>query len=158
MDNPKAVVRRVPGKGRGVFAEAKIKKGEEVAAWDGPVYGWRSRVWETNKNDVLHHAIQFEERRWRDSAGLARLLNHSCEANCGIKELFRIVAMRDIAPGEELCWDYEMTEDSSWYRMRCKCGTKSCRKVIGTYQNMPREARKRYRGHISSWLLEKYGP
>ena len=157
MDNPKAVAKRVPSKGRGVFAAAKIKKGEEIAAWDGKIYGWHSRAWETNERDVLHHAIQFEERHWRDSAGIARLLNHSCEANCGIKELFRIVAMRDIKEGEELTWDYEMTEDSEWYRMRCKCGTKSCRKVIGTYQNMSSAVRRKYRGYISRWLVEKYG-
>lgn len=157
MDNAKAEVRRTTGRGKGVFAKARIKKGEEIAAWDGPVYGWRSRAWDTNRGDVLHHAIQFEERKWRDSRGIARLLNHSCEANCGIKELFRIVAMRDIAPGEELTWDYEMTEDSDWFRMRCRCGSSKCRKVIGSYRNLPEEARRRYRGYISDWLIKKYG-
>ena|SRR3989344_2747992 len=157
MDNPKVVVRRVAGKGRGVFAKEKIKKGEEVAAFDGKVYGWRSRAWTTNERDVLHHAIQFEEKRWRDSAGIARVLNHSCEANCGVIDLFRLVAMRDVSPGEEVTWDYEMTEDSPWYRLRCRCGTPSCRKVIGTYQRMPAAVRRKYKGFISSWLVEKYG-
>ena len=157
MDNPKVVVRRVAGKGRGVFAKEKIKKGEEVAAFDGKVYGWRSRAWTTNERDVLHHAIQFEEKKWRDSAGIARVLNHSCEANCGVIDLFRLVAMRDVSPGEEVTWDYEMTEDSPWYRLRCRCGTPSCRKVIGTYQRMPAAVRRKYKGFISSWLVEKYG-
>ena len=33
-----------------------------------------------------------------------------------------------------------------------------CRKLIGAYRNMPAAARKKYRGYISRWLIEKYGP
>lgn len=158
MDNSKVEIRRTKGRGCGVFASEKIKKGEEVAAFDGKVYGWRSRAWQSNERDVLHHAIQFAEKKWRDSAGIARVINHSCEANCGIKDLFRIVAMRDIKPGEEVTWDYEMTEESPWFRMRCRCGTPGCRGHIGNYQNMPPSVRKKYRGYISDWLIGKYGP
>lgn len=157
MDNPKAVVRRVRGMGRGVFAAAPIKKGEEVAAFDGKEYGWASRAWHTNERDVLHHAIQIAPRRWRDSAGIARVLNHSCEPNCGIKDLVRLVAMRNIKKGEELTWDYEMTEDSDWYRLRCRCGAAGCRQIIGTYRNLPATKRRQYRGYVSAWLIEYYG-
>ena len=156
MDNPKAVVRRAPGKGQGVFAAASIKKGEEVAAFDGRILGWRSKVWDSNPNDIINHAIQIAERKWRDSAGIARVLNHSCEPNCGIKDLFTLVAMRDIEAGEELTWDYEMTEDHPWWRMDCRCRTKSCRKVIGAHGNMPVATRKKYDGYISKWLVHKY--
>jgi SET domain-containing protein len=107
MDNPKAEVRKAKH-GKGVFAKQKIKKGELVASIDGRILGWYSK-W-THYNTT--HAIQFAKRKWRLSKGFATLLNHSCEPNCGIKNLFDIVAMRDIRPGEELTWDYEMTERS----------------------------------------------
>jgi len=104
---------------------------------------------------IRDHAIQYEESVWRDSDGLARIANHSCEPNCGIKKKFNMVAMRDIKKGEWITWDYEMTEDSDW-RMECKCRTPSCRKLIGAFRNMPEKVRKEYKGYISEWLLEKY--
>lgn len=33
------------------------------------------------------------------------MLNHSCEPNCGMLGQTLIIAMRDIGPGEELCFD-----------------------------------------------------
>jgi hypothetical protein len=153
MDNPKVEVGKTGKYGKGVFAKFAIRKGEVIAAFDGKIYGYYSRGWTT---DVNNHAIQFEERKWRDSAGIARRLNHSCQPNCGIKGLFRIVAMRDIKKGEELTWDYEMTEDNPTWRMRCRCGSKNCRKVIGAHRNMPEVVRKKYKGYISEWLVEKY--
>ena len=62
--------------------------------------------------------------------------------------------MRDIKSGEELMWDYEMTENNQFgWQMECKCGTPSCRKFIGRYDNMPQAVRERYKGYISEWLL-----
>ncbi len=152
MDNPKCEVRQTRGRGRGVFAKENIKKGEEIAAFDGPVYGWWSKKWTT---DLYNHAIQFERYKWRDSNGIARLLNHSCKPNCGIKNLFRLVAMRNIRKGEELTWDYEMTENHPYWRMKCTCNSPKCRKLIGAYDNMPQDVRKKYKGYISTWLLRK---
>ena len=152
MDNPKAVVKRTRKFGRAVFAKKAIRRGELIAAFDGPIFDGDFDGW---TDDLRNHAIQIGREKWRDSKGIARLLNHSCDPNCGIKGLTRIVAMRDIAAGEELTWDYEMTEKSTWWRMRCRCGSERCRKRIGTYSNLPRSVRRRYRGYISRWLLSK---
>ena len=152
MDNPKAEVRKAKH-GKGVFAKLKIRKGELVASFDGRVLGWNA-PWTYYQ---LTHAVQFAPRKWRLSKGSATKLNHSCEPNCGIKNLFDVVAMRDIKIGEELTWDYEMIEDNeSGWQMRCKCGTKSCRKLIGAYRNMPQSVRTKYKGYISEWLTRKY--
>lgn len=152
MDTQKFEVRKSRLGGKGVFATAGIRKGEIVAVIDGRIYSWRSVLWNT---DLYNHCIQFEEKKWRDSS-FARLLNHSCEPNCGIKNLFNIVAMRNIKPGEEVTWDYEMTEDHPYWRMKCKCGSKNCRASIGAFKNMPEPVRKKYRGYISRWLVDKY--
>ncbi|MEK6889245.1 MAG: hypothetical protein AABW80_04025 [Nanoarchaeota archaeon] len=61
--------------------------------------------------------------------------------------------MKDIKRGEEILWDYEMTENSNW-RMNCMCGNKNCRRVIGAYDNLPEEVRKKYKGYISTWLIK----
>lgn len=136
--------------GRAVYAKRKIHKNEIVAVFDGPIYDDLFDDW---TDDLLNHAIQIGPALWRDSTGIARLINHSCEPNCGIKNLIQVVAMRTILPGEEIFWDYEMTEKNPWWKMRCRCGSPLCRKVIGNYKNMPRAIRKKYKGFISKWLL-----
>jgi hypothetical protein len=151
MDNKKVVVYKTPRHGKGVFAHAKIKKGEIIAAFDGIIYDFDFENWD---DDLYNHAIQFDKGHWRDSKGIARLVNHSCDPNCGIRDRFKIVSMRNILPGEEITWDYGMTENYVW-RMRCTCGSPLCRKIIGSYATMPPAIRKKYKGYISAWLLEK---
>ncbi len=152
MKNPKLKVKKSRVGGWGVFVTEKIKKGELVEAFDGKIL--------TAKDDFtsyeLHHSIQIAPAKWRMPAGSAHLINHSCEPNCGIRNLVEVVAMRDIEPGEEITWDYEMTEDSTWWRMQCKCETESCRGIIGAYRNMPDKVRRKYTGYVSEWLVRKY--
>lgn len=149
MDNPKVSVRRTKKYGRGVFAKAPIRKGEVIAAFDGNTYDDDFEPW---TEDLYNHAIQYGKTDWRDSKGIARLINHSCDPNCGIKDLFKVVAMRPIEAGEQITWDYEMTEKNLHWKMKCRCGSPLCRKVIGNYANMPRAIRKKYAGYISEWL------
>jgi hypothetical protein len=152
VDSGKVVVKRTRKYGKGVFAKQTIRKGEVIASFDGPIYDDNYEPW---TDDMYNHAIQFGPTMWRDSAGIARLINHSCEPNCGIKKLFRVVAMRRIEAGEQITWDYEMTEKNPHWRMRCRCGSSLCRKIIGNYSNMPRATRRRYKGYISAWLLRR---
>ena len=152
MDNPKVLIEQNKF-GKCLIATSNIAKDEVIAEFDGSEYFVEKAT--DLPPAVANHVIQFEEHAWRDSNGLARYINHSCEPNCGMRGLFTIVAMRDIAAGEELLWDYDMSEDSDW-RMECRCGTPSCRKVIGSFGQLPTEIRQKYRGYISDWLVEKY--
>ena len=153
MDSHKVAVRRSRIAGTGVFALHLITPGETIASFDGPFYPRDYPHWTP---DLLDHAIQCARNLFRDSVGVARLINHCCEPNCGIHHLFDVVAMRTILPGEEITWDYEMTEDSDWWRMPCRCGTSSCRKVVGAYRYLPERMRLKYAGFISEWLLAQH--
>jgi SET domain-containing protein len=152
MDSRKVIVRRTKKYGKAVFAQQTIRKGEVIAAFDGPFYDDDFDQW---TEDLLNHAIQYAKTDWRDSKGIARWINHSCEPNCGIKDYFKVVAMRKIEKGEQITWDYEMTEKNDTWKMKCRCGSPGCRKIIGNYKNMPRQIRKKYAGYISDWLLPK---
>lgn len=59
---------------------------------------------------------------------LARRINHSCAPNCEA-ENFRghlwIVALRDIAPGEELSYNYGF-DFTEWRDHPCRCGAENC--------------------------------
>lgn len=153
MDNPKVIVKETEKYGKAAFAKEDIYEGEILAAFDGSIYEAEKSSDIPNELPlkVRDHVIQFEEHKWRDSNGIARCLSHSCEPNCGIQALFNIVAMRNIKKDEELCWDYEMSENSDW-QMECLCGSKNCRKVIGSYKYMPQNIREKYGDYISGWL------
>ena len=59
-------------------------------------------------------------------------INHSCEPNSEIRRArpqVLLVALRDIAAGEEITFDYATLYRKPW-TMRCSCGTSSCRQVI----------------------------
>lgn len=139
--------------GKCLIANDDIAQGEIIAEFDGDIF--EAEKCTDLPKDIADHAIQFEEHKWKESNGIARFINHSCEPNCGIKNLFNLVTMREIKKGGELTWDYDMTEDSNW-RLECECGTPSCRKVIGAFSLLPLETKEKYRGYISDWLVKKY--
>ena len=68
----------------------------------------------------------------------ARFINHSCDPNCEAVDYngrIFVEALRDIAPGEELNYDYayELDEpDTPWLRRQypCHCGAAKCRGTI----------------------------
>ncbi|MFH1161921.1 MAG: SET domain-containing protein-lysine N-methyltransferase [Candidatus Jorgensenbacteria bacterium] len=152
MDNPKVQVKKTKKYGLGTFAREPIRKGGVIASFDGKIYRTDPKYW---NGELENHAIQFQKNRWRDSQGIARLINHSCEPNCGLKNTFDIVAMRNIKRGEEITWDYDMTENTRNWRMKCRCGKPNCRKLIGAYRTLPDSVREKYKGYISEWLLKK---
>lgn len=157
LDNPKVIMRWISKFGRVLFAQENIKKnikkGEVIAVFDGEIYKAKKASDIPNDPPIYaqDHAIQFAEDRYRDSRGIARFASHSCEPNCGIKDKFKIVAMRNIKKREEISFDYDMSEDSDW-RMRCKCGNKNCRKIIGSYSALPSKIKEKYKGYISTYL------
>lgn len=63
----------------------------------------------------------------------SRFINHSCDPNCELqrwvvkgKPRIGIFALRDIAPGEALSYDYQFdTKESETFK--CYCGTAKCR-------------------------------
>ena len=65
-----------------------------------------------------------------------------------------MVAMREIGVGEELTYDYAMT-DSGNYDMECKCDSKNCRKRIRGDDWMIPEIQKRYKGYFQKNIQDK---
>ena len=78
-----------------------------------------------------------------DGYGMAMYLNHSCAPNCETEEdedeRVWIRAIRDIAAGEELVYDYFLYDGEG--DADCTCGAKKCRGTMFS----PKELRKRQR-------------
>lgn len=86
--------------------------------------------------------------------------NHSCDPNVGFRGQLFLVAMRAIAPDEEICFDYAMVVSESIgsnivFQMDCRCQTSLCRKRITEEDWKLRELRHRYAGHFSQYLQER---
>ena len=82
-------------------------------------------------------------------------MNHSCDPNCEVDEIkgrVWIFAIRDIAAGEELLWDYNLYDDDD--PAPCHCGSSKCRGTMYSREWMAKmrrkEARKKKREAIAS--------
>lgn len=84
----------------------------------------------------------------------ADYINHSCNPTCGIKGSLKIVAMRDIFPGEEISIDYSMSESSN-YEFKCECGSDICRQIITGQDWQKKELQKKYLGYFYDYLQNK---
>jgi len=135
------ILKDVPGKGRGVFADRAYRSGEEVLEFLG------------ERRDVatfadLTHALQVGPRTFLSASGdVDDYVNHSCQPNCGIREIDGCVvlfAFKAIAIDEEITFDYSTTQAGGFWEMTCDCGSNSCRRHIGDFKDLPKALRKRY--------------
>lgn len=72
--------------------------------------------------------------------------NHSCAPNAGLKidgKVF-LIAIQNIANGDEITWDYSTTMDADDWEMDCNCGSKNCRGRIRDFKYIPQDTQKRY--------------
>ena len=117
--------------GKGLFAGQDIKKGTTILRYLGTKISKAQTARELAKGNA--YICYFNERYDLDGNTLqntARYINHSCEPNCAIETTSRaiwIVALRDIAAGEELTYRYDYAYDPEGYRdFPCYCGAPQC--------------------------------
>ena len=80
-------------------------------------------------------------------------VNHSCEPNAGFQGQISLVAMRDIACGEEVTFDYAMClGGGAPYRLQCHCGSARCRNLITENDWMIPALQEQYRGYFQPYL------
>jgi uncharacterized protein len=87
--------------------------------------------------------------------GVMMRVNHSCEPNVGMGGNVLLVAMREIAAGEELTIDYALFLGDPGFAMACRCGTAACRGMVRGTDWMRADLQARYRGWFSWWLQQK---
>jgi len=132
--------------GNGVFATEAIAKGERVIRYKGllrtheevdAVYADEADTGHTflftlNDKYVIDANVEGNDARW---------INHSCDPNCEAtwledgkkkrKDRIYIEALRDIAAGEELTYNYGIVlHEPHTARLKklwaCRCGAKNC--------------------------------
>src|ERR1700733_10962028 len=127
--------------GTGVFAARPIKKGKRIIEYVGErlSHAEADRRYEDKELSDSHTFLFIVDRRTVIDAGVdgndARFINHSCDPNCeSVIEKRRVFidAIRSIAAGEELAYDYQINRDPDDPDnidavFTCRCGSDGCR-------------------------------
>jgi len=93
------LIKKSSKEGSGVFTDKNFSKGEFIFEFSGEIVGWPKANFtslQIGRNKFINP--------YKDNPGV--YLNHSCDPNCGIKQLNKVIAMRDIGKGEEITIDY----------------------------------------------------
>ncbi len=122
--------------GRGLFAARQITKGQRVVEYVGHKVTKAESERRTQRQWTRGRVYTFELNARYDIDGSplwnkARWANHSCDPNTEteiIRGRIWLVALRDIAVGEEVTYDYNFPVDDE--PAPCRCGSRRCRGFI----------------------------
>jgi SET domain-containing protein len=114
--------------GYGVIALVPFAEGDKIADVDGV-------TWREGEDVDDRYSLAIEDDVYLDMVDQTRFINHSCDPNAyvdvGVAEdgeaWAAIVALRPIAVGEELCYDYAFPPELA---EPCRCGSPKCRGLI----------------------------
>lgn len=134
-------VKRSSIQGLGAFATTRIPKGTRIIEYTGERITPAEADRRYNDDATDHPRVllfSVDSRTVIDAAvggNEAQYINHSCEPNCAAvtdKKRIYIEALRNIQPGEELLYDYNLTRESDddaalEKRYACRCGAPTCR-------------------------------
>jgi cyanophycin synthetase len=133
--------------GRAVVASRGISVGETVLKAWGPQAPRRSP-----------HSMQVDVNTHILPDGVMVLVNHSCDPNCGVlirpagREI-EVRALRQIAPGEEITFDYNTFEYEIDHAGRaCQCGAANCRGRVPGFKHVAAEVKARYGEYVAEYL------
>lgn len=138
--------------GNGIFAVEPLKKSDVIAVFGGDIYGWD--LFTTLPDRLRSLSLQVEENLFLVpvKVGSGDYVNHCCEPNAGLAGQIVLVAMRDIQPGEEVCFDYAMSDATSYDEFDCECGAPACRgRVTGSDWRDP-VLQQRYAGYFTPYI------
>lgn len=155
--SPKLEARPRPKKGGfGVYACEAVQKGEILAIWGGRVVDGDELA--QLPSVTQRHSIQVEDGYYLAPIGPtepADYVNHSCNPNSGMAGQISLVARRDIQPGEEVNYDYAMSDGSDYDEFECSCEAANCRGRISGEDWRDPELQERYAGYFSPYLQRR---
>jgi SET domain-containing protein len=141
VSSPLIEVRNSAVHGRGVFAVARIAKGTRILEYLGERLSHKAadKRYEDHDESDNHTFLFIVDKNTVIDAAVggndARYINHQCSGNCeSVIENRRVFidAVRDIAAGQELGYDYEIGRDKDDPPnvdeiYACRCGSPQCR-------------------------------
>ncbi len=133
-----------------------IQKGEIVSLWGGDIVA-KDRL-DPSMPRFTQRVLQIDEGLYILTAEEKEpndCFNHSCEPNLGFTGQIGLVTLRDVDAGEELTFDYAMSDGEPYDEFDCHCGMPTCRrKVTGNDWKLP-SLWEKYEGYFSPYLARR---
>ena len=126
----------------GCYTTESIRNRTRIVEYTGP------RITKDQADEKYEHSLTTylfgvgDGSKVIDGHGIAMFINHSCDPNCETDEVrgrVWIKAIRDIAAGEELTYDYNLY-DGDEDEALCNCGAVNCRKSMYSEEELARRA------------------
>lgn len=152
----KIVVKKSGIHGKGLFITTDVKKGDHITYIKGDYTRKKSSK---NKTEAKSIPMWYGVTRtlWIDPKDTEFCyFNHSCSPNTAIVGIKNVIALKNIKAGEELTFDYSMTDADLYWEMPCHCESKDCRKVIKAIQLTPSKYINNHLPHIPKYFLNVY--
>ena len=138
-------------RGYGLFAAKTFAKGSTlIVDEDGDYYQGVMTLVEALRqgHDLSQDLFQIGDDAFLlPNGNLDDFVNHSCRPTTGLRLTplgYRMIALVDIAPGDELTYDYSTYIGDTPERLACACGAPGCRGMIGPFHALPPELRRAY--------------
>ena len=128
--------------GAGVYTTSDIKKGTLILEYTGPRLTAKACEGMYADTEVTYLFAMDDENVIIDGFGMAAFVNHTCDPNCEtdqIDDKIWIMALRDIAAGEELTYDYNLFDGDPGEQAPCYCGMKGCRRTMFSTEEVARQ-------------------
>lgn len=155
MQSNKIQVKSFSIEGKGVFATRDFAKGQMVCFFSGKKIGIAALKKNYAKKTIrIDDPFQVSGRTYLLLDKPFAFMNHSCAPNGGFRGKTRLVALPDIHAGDEITFDYSLTEwsdDKAWgidwlneWHFECSCSAKTCRKIVRMFPFLPAKTREKY--------------
>jgi len=167
--NPKIRVSTGGIHGNCWFANQDIPKGEWL---------WKAGEWDTNAETLVpveevHKWSQEKQDRFLALAYMVNpttysgfpdglevpaeilqenYVNHCCDGNGWYESGELLVALKDIKSGEEIAYDYALTESDPEFLLNCRCGKAKCRGKITGLDYKKKELQDLYGNHFLPYI------
>lgn len=149
-------------RGKGTFAIESISSGEIVIVQDGRVMTYGEML-DSAYRPFCNHGFQVERdllicpcEPVIDRLDGIFLVNHSCDPTCGFRGQITLVALKDLSVGEEITYDYAMTDANygsvTCAEMKCLCGSRHCRGIVTGEDWRSTNLQSRYCGYFSTFI------
>ncbi len=153
MHHRKFTVHKSPIHGQGVFATEFIAKDEVVLRVRGPIHQLED---DESIKPEYENWVGTDFGLWTQPLDETLFLNHSCYPNTVLSGDMSIVALEDVEAGDEITFDYSLSERVVKWHMHCLCGQACCRQLISSVQSLPDYVIQRYLPDIPRFALLSY--
>ena len=153
MSAPRLYRGRSRVEGEGVFTRDAIPAGSHVLDCSGVLLTRDEVESAPDERRMMQVGPDLYLAEDPDNPQLDDFLNHCCEPNLGFSRgTLSLYAVRDIAAGDELCFDYSTCMNEPGWEIDCSCGAPRCRGTVKSYCDMSDRERRSLRAGTLAYM------